>query len=128
MTSGTDPRRVATTGVPQAIASTITMPNGSSHEIGNTRQDDLAYSSRLSAASASPTYSASGPSSGRTSLSKYSCSAGSLSLPARTMRRPARRAASIAVWAPLSGQNRPIHSTSRSFVSRKGKLLRSIAL
>ena len=35
-TSGTAPRRVASTGVPQAIDSTITSPNGSGHWIGNT--------------------------------------------------------------------------------------------
>ena len=35
-TSGTDPRRSATTGVPQAMASIMTIPNGSSHRIGKT--------------------------------------------------------------------------------------------
>ena len=35
---GRGPDGVATTGVPQAIASTITMPNGSSHSIGLSRQ------------------------------------------------------------------------------------------
>ena len=33
-TSGTEPRRVATTGVPQASDSIITSPNGSSQSIG----------------------------------------------------------------------------------------------
>ena len=34
ITSGTAPKRVAMTGVPQAIDSIITSPNGSSHSIG----------------------------------------------------------------------------------------------
>ena len=38
ITSGTAPRRVASTGVPQAIDSTITSPNGSGHWIGKTRR------------------------------------------------------------------------------------------
>jgi hypothetical protein len=37
-TSGTEPRRKATTGVPQAMASIITSPKGSSHRIGKMRQ------------------------------------------------------------------------------------------
>jgi hypothetical protein len=37
-TSATEPRRSATTGVPHAMASIITMPNGSSQRIGKTRQ------------------------------------------------------------------------------------------
>ena len=35
ITSGTEPRLNATTGVPQAIASIITRPNGSGQSIGN---------------------------------------------------------------------------------------------
>ena len=38
-TSGTEPLRQATTGVPQAMASVITRPNGSGHWIGNSRAD-----------------------------------------------------------------------------------------
>ena len=38
ITSGTDPRRKATTGVPHAIASIITRPNGSAQSIGNSRR------------------------------------------------------------------------------------------
>ena len=34
ITSGTAPQRVAITGVPQAIDSIITSPNGSSHSMG----------------------------------------------------------------------------------------------
>src|SRR6185369_2603581 len=35
--SGTDPQRKASTGVPQAMASIITMPNGSGQSTGNRR-------------------------------------------------------------------------------------------
>ena len=35
ITSGTEPQRNATTGVPHAIASIITRPNGSGQSIGN---------------------------------------------------------------------------------------------
>ncbi len=34
MSSGTEPSRIATTGVPQAIPSAITSPKGSGHWIG----------------------------------------------------------------------------------------------
>jgi len=34
-TSETDPQSIATTGVPQAIASTIVRPNGSGQSMGN---------------------------------------------------------------------------------------------
>ena len=36
-TSGTEPQRQAITGVPQAMASIITRPNGSGQSIGNSR-------------------------------------------------------------------------------------------
>ena len=36
-TSGTEPLRKATTGVPQAMASIITSPNGSGQSMGNSR-------------------------------------------------------------------------------------------
>jgi hypothetical protein len=65
-TSGTEPARSATTGVPQAIASTITIPNGSSHWMGKTRQLALASSFFFSSVLACPNHSASGPSSGAT--------------------------------------------------------------
>ena len=45
--SGTDPHGVATTGVPQASASIITIPNGSGHAIGLSRQVAPASSSQL---------------------------------------------------------------------------------
>lgn len=37
MISGTDPRRQAITGVPQAMASIMTSPNGSGQSIGNNK-------------------------------------------------------------------------------------------
>ena len=37
ITSGTEPQRQAITGVPQAIASIMTKPNGSGQSIGNSR-------------------------------------------------------------------------------------------
>src|SRR5262249_32942374 len=42
MISSTEPRLNAITGVPQAIASIITSPNGSGQSIGTTRVTDLA--------------------------------------------------------------------------------------
>ena len=48
--SPTDPRGVATTGVPVAIASIITSPNGSSHWIGLSSAHELPISSYFSSA------------------------------------------------------------------------------
>ena len=42
MTSGTEPRRQAMTGVPQAIASIITRPNGSGQSIGKQQRAGVA--------------------------------------------------------------------------------------
>ena len=72
--SGAAPRGVATTGVPDASASIITMPNGSCHAIGLRRQTASPRSSCFVAPATSPTNSMSPPSSGRTCSSKYSCS------------------------------------------------------
>ena len=47
-TSGTAPRLSATTGVPVAMASTMTMPKGSSHCNGMIRQRAVSSSSRNS--------------------------------------------------------------------------------
>ena len=69
-TSGTAPPRSATTGVPQAIASIITIPNGSSHCTGNSRQRAPASSRRLAVASATPYTWSRSVSRGRTSRSK----------------------------------------------------------
>ncbi len=59
-TSGTEPQRNATTGVPQAIASIITSPNGSGQSIGNSSAAALPRRSALCASSTSPTYSTPG--------------------------------------------------------------------
>ena len=56
-TSGTAPRRVAITGVPQAIDSIITRPNGSSHSIGKSVARASWSSSSFSDWLTSPRYS-----------------------------------------------------------------------
>ena len=48
MTSGTEPQRQAITGVPQAIASIITSPNGSGQSIGNSSAAALPRNSDFS--------------------------------------------------------------------------------
>ncbi|MNY23735.1 hypothetical protein D3C86_1574130 [compost metagenome] len=53
-TSGTEPCRVATTGVPQAMASIITRPKGSAHWIGKTRHRARASRSHLAGPWTSP--------------------------------------------------------------------------
>jgi hypothetical protein len=68
-TSGTDPRRRAITGVPQAMASTMTRPNGSSQRMGTIRQRALASSSFLVGPSASPIHSTPVPTWGRMTVS-----------------------------------------------------------
>ena len=70
MTSGTEPRRSATTGVPQAMASIMTRPNGSSQQIGNSMAQARDSRSRLAWASATPKSSTSGPSRGLISRSR----------------------------------------------------------
>ena len=55
--SGTEPRRRATTGVPQASASAITSPNGSGQSIGKSSASALPRSSGFSASPISPTSS-----------------------------------------------------------------------
>jgi hypothetical protein len=65
-TSGTDPLRQATTGVPQAMASVMTRPNGSAHWIGNSNAAALASSSVFCSWSHSPRTSTSSPNNGST--------------------------------------------------------------
>ena len=60
MTSGTEPRRYAMTGVPQAIASIITSPNGSGQSIGNSSARRRRGTSPLSGSPISPMNSTSG--------------------------------------------------------------------
>jgi len=65
MTSGTEPRRKAITGVPHAMDSAMTIPNGSGQSIGNTSAAALHSSSCLSRSPISPMNSTCGwPSSG----------------------------------------------------------------
>ena len=54
-TSGTEPQRQAITGVPQAMASIITRPNGSGQSIGNRSASALPRNSDFSASPISPT-------------------------------------------------------------------------
>ena len=57
MTSGAEPRRKAITGVPQAIASIITSPNGSGQSIGKSRASAFPSKSPFSRSPISPTNS-----------------------------------------------------------------------
>jgi hypothetical protein len=66
----TAPRRVEMTGVPQAIASIIISPNGSSQSIGEMSARAPIRSSTLSAWPTSPTYSIEPPRCGRMNSSK----------------------------------------------------------
>ena len=59
-TSGTEPRRKAITGVPQAIASIITSPNGSGQSMGKSRPRALPRKHCFSASPISPTKSTCG--------------------------------------------------------------------
>ena len=67
ITSGTDPHGQAIVGVPHAMASIITTPNGSGQSMGNRWAMAPPRNAALSASPISPTHSTSGsPSSGRT--------------------------------------------------------------
>ena len=63
ITSGTEPQCQAITGVPQAMASIITRPNGSGQSIGNSSASALPRKSDFSASPISPMNSISGSSS-----------------------------------------------------------------
>ena len=54
ITSGTEPRRQAITGVPQAMASVITRPKGSGQSMGNSSARAPPRKSPLSASPISP--------------------------------------------------------------------------
>ena len=95
------------TGVPHAIASIITSPNGSGQSIGNSSADAPPSSSFFSASPISPTKSVLGPTSmGLIESRKYVASAAS-TLAAIFRRRPARRAMLIARSGRFSGAIRP---------------------
>src|SRR6266498_923303 len=82
ITSGTAPQRVAITGVPHAIDSIITRPNGSSHSIGNRVARAFCSSSTFSPCVTSPRNSIPSMRWGSTNSWKYARSLGSCSLPA----------------------------------------------
>ena len=63
MTSGAEPQPKPTTGVPQAIASIITRPNGSGQSIGNSSAAAPPRKAGFWASPISPMYSISGSSS-----------------------------------------------------------------
>jgi hypothetical protein len=65
-TSGTEPLPQAITGVPQAMASVMTSPNGSGHWIGNNNAAAPANSSAFSCCETSSRTSTSSPNSGST--------------------------------------------------------------
>ncbi len=56
ISSGSAPRRVPSTGVPEKNASIVTKPNGSSHSAGFQRQRARASNAALVGPSTSPTY------------------------------------------------------------------------
>ena len=107
MTSSTAPQRVAITGVPHAIDSIITSPNGSSHWIGKSVARALPSSSTFSPWLTSPRYSIWSSRCGATNSSKYWRSSGSRFLPAIFSGSPAARATAIARWQPFSTLIRP---------------------
>ena len=107
ITSGTAPQRVAITGVPQAIDSIITRPNGSSHSIGKSVARAFWSNSTFSPWVTSPMYWIWSERYGATNSSKYCRSSGSRFFPAIFSGSPAVTATSIARWQPLSGLIRP---------------------
>ena len=107
ITSGTAPKRVAMTGVPHAIDSIITRPNGSSHSIGKSVARAFWSSSTFSPCVTSPRYSISDGEVRPHVLLEVRVSAGSRLLPAIFSGSPALTATSIARWQPLSGLMRP---------------------
>ena len=109
--SGTEPRRSATTGRPAAIASIIAIPNGSGQRIGMIRQRASCSSRSIVCRSPLSTSVTSSPSSGRTTVSRYRRSTGSVHLPASTNGSPAARLAAMARSGPLSAHIRASHST-----------------
>ena len=110
MTSGTAPRRVATTGVPQAIDSSITRPNGSSQSIGNSVQRARCSSRTFSSCETSPRYCDASLRCGATSRGKYSRSSGLVHLAGELERQAHLLRDAIARPAPFCGLIRPMNS------------------
>ena len=127
ITSGTAPWRVAITGVPHAIDSIMTSPNGSSHSIGKSVARASWSNSTFSPCVTSPRYSIRLPRCGSTNSAKYCRSFGSRFLPAIFSGRPSSIATAIARCAPLSGLNRPRKSRYSPRCGLLGYRSRSIA-
>ena len=130
ITSGTDPRGWAITGVPHAMDSVITSPKGSSQSIGNSTPLDRDIRSAFSCTEISPSTTVPSGRIGSTSRFQCSSSSGSAIFTARTRGTPAFAAAWTARWAPLSTLARPTKSTksSLSAPSRNGYIEVSIPL
>ena len=108
ITSGTEPWRKASTGVPQAMASIITRPKGSGQSIGNSSARASPRNLVLPRSSTSPTNSTPPPSSskGWITVSKYFSSALS-TLAAIFSGMPSARAISMARSGRFSAEIRP---------------------
>ncbi len=105
--SGAAPQFVVTTGVPHAMASTITRPNGSGQRIGKIMAQARPSMSTFFSCETFSYSSMSLASSGSISCSKYSRSGCSLRFSSICSGRPARRAMLIASFGPLSGFDAP---------------------
>lgn len=108
ITSGVDPDRNATTGVPQAIASIMTRPKGSDQSMGNRRARALPRNSAFWRSLISPMNSTLSWAAilGAIALVQYAWSTLSI-LAAIFSGIPARRAMSIARSGRFSGEMRP---------------------
>ena len=108
MTSGTEPQRQAITGVPQAMASIITSPNGSGQSIGNSSASAPPRKADFSASPISPTNSTSGSCEQRLDLVFEVGPVGVVDLGRDPQRAgPARLAMAIARSGRFSGEMRP---------------------
>ncbi len=107
MTSRTDPRAKATTGVPQAIDSIITRPKGSGHSTGKSTTAASPRKRSFCTSSISPMNSISGSSSSGLMRSAKYCSSTLSTLAAILSGIPTRRAISMARSGPFSGEMRP---------------------
>ena len=104
--SGIDPRRQAITGVPQAMASITTSPNGSGQSIGKRRAAAFPRKSAFAASSTSPTSTQLPSTNGRMCSLKYRLSERGIFAAIRSG-RPTVRAIRMAASGPFSGAIRP---------------------